>query len=81
MINSNRIKGRLVEMGMTNKDVAKELNLALSTVSQKINNIRPMTLTEAEKLRKLLKIKDSEFTAYFFYNDVALCNLREETVG
>lgn len=36
MINSNKIKGRMVEMGITQKDVARTLNIAPSTVSQKI---------------------------------------------
>lgn len=71
MINTNKIRGRIVELGMTQKDVASELKLALPTVSQKINNVRPMTLDEAEKLGKLLKIKDSEFTVYFFVNYIA----------
>ena len=42
MINSNKIKGRIVEMGFTQKDVAKRLKLSAPTVSQKINNLRPM---------------------------------------
>lgn len=71
MVNSNKIKGRIVELGMTYKDVAGALNIALPTVSQKINNVRPMNLDEAEKLGHLLKIRDGEFTAYFFVNYVA----------
>ena len=66
MLNTNKIRGRIVELGMTNKDVASALHIALPTVSQKINNVRPMTLNEAETLGKLLKIKSEDFTAYFF---------------
>ena len=61
MINSSKIKGKMVEMGINQKDVAKELNLAPPTVSQKINNIRPMDLDEAEALAKMLKIPLSDF--------------------
>ena len=68
MINTNKIKGRIVELGMTYKDVAAELELALPTVSQKINNVRPMYLDEAEKLARLLKIKPEDFAIYFFTN-------------
>ena len=71
MINTNKIKGRIVELGMTYKDVAAELELALPTVSQKINNVRPMYLDEAEKLARLLKIKPEDFAIYFFTNYVA----------
>lgn len=71
MINSSKIKGRMVEMGINQKDVAKELNLAPPTVSQKINNIRPMDLDEAEALAKMLKIPLSDFGEYFFSDTVA----------
>lgn len=71
MINSNKIKGRMVEMGITQKDVARTLNIAPPTVSQKINNVRPMDLNEAETLAKMLKIQPSEFGAYFFSDTVA----------
>ena len=53
MINSNKIKGRMVELGITQKDVAITLNIAPPTVSQKINNVRPMDLDEAEALAKM----------------------------
>lgn len=71
MVNSNKIKERIVELGMTNKDLASVLNLALPTISQKINNVRPMYLREAEVIGKLLKIKATEFTTYFFTEYVA----------
>lgn len=70
MINSSKIKGKMVEMGINQKDVAKELNLAPPTVSQKINNIRPMDLDEAEALAKMLKIPLSDFGEYFFSDTV-----------
>ncbi len=66
MINSNKIKGRMVELGVTQKDVAQHLGIAAPTVSQKINNIRPMDLTEAEKMAQMLKIPEEEFGEYFF---------------
>ncbi len=71
MINSNKIKGRMVELGITQKDVAKALNIAPPTVSQKINNVRPMDLNEAEELARILKILPSDFAEYFFSGSVA----------
>lgn len=67
MINTLKIKGRMAEMQITQKDVAKELKIAQPTANQKINNIRPMDLEEAEKLSTMLKIPPEEFSAYFFY--------------
>lgn len=66
MINTNKIKGRMAEMQLTQKEVAASLGLAQPTVNQKINNIRPMDLNEAEKLSVLLDIPPEEFSLYFF---------------
>lgn len=66
MINSKKIKGRLVELGMTQKDISSCLGISQPTVNQKINNIRPMGLDEAEKIADLLQISSEEFKEYFF---------------
>lgn len=65
MVNANKIKGRMRELGITQADVAKFLNVAQPTVNQKINNIRPFDLDEAEKFSNLLGIDTCEFGAYF----------------
>ena len=51
----------MVEMQITQKDVANFLGLAQPTVNQKLNNIRPMNLNEAEKISDLLNITPEEF--------------------
>lgn len=66
LINANKVKGRIVELGLTQKDVSVALGVAQPTINQKINNIRPMDLNEAEKLADLLKIKPEDFASYFF---------------
>lgn len=66
MINTRKIKGRLAELGLTQRDVSKTLGIAQSTVNQKINNNRPMNLDEAEQLAKILKLDTGEFGNYFF---------------
>lgn len=66
MLNVSKVRGRLAELGLTQKDVAQSLGIAVPTVSQKLNRIRPLTLDEAEKLAKLLRIEDSQFGEYFF---------------
>lgn len=68
MINTNKIKGRMRELNITQKDISEELGIAQPTVNQKINNIRPMGLEEAEKISELLEIRPAEFATYFFYN-------------
>lgn len=66
MINTRKIKTRMCELGLTQKDVAEALHIATPTANQKINNIRPMDLDEAENLTKVLKIDAGEFAEYFF---------------
>lgn len=67
MVNTRKIKARLVELGLSQKEAAKALGIAQPTVNQKINNVRPMDLDEAEKLANLLQLKSGEFQTYFFY--------------
>lgn len=66
MVNTNKIKGRMKELEITQADVAKCLKIAQPTANQKINNIRPFDLDEAEKLSDLLKIESGDFGSYFF---------------
>ncbi len=66
MLNESKIRGRMAERNITQKEVAAALGVAPATVSQKLNRIRPMNLDEAEKLAVLLGISDEEFGTYFF---------------
>ena len=77
MLNTNKIKGRLAELGMNQKDVANSLGIAQATASQKINNVRSMDIVEAEKLSELLQISVDEYGVYFFWNDSCAMQQKE----
>lgn len=66
MLNGNKIKGRMKELGFIQSDVAKRLKLAEATVSLKLNGKRPMDLEEARKLAEMLDISNEQFGTYFF---------------
>lgn len=66
MLNIAKVRGRMAELKLSQKDVAEALGIAVSTASQKLNRVRPMDLDEAEKLATLLKLEDSQFGEYFF---------------
>lgn len=66
VINTSKLKGRMVEKGITQKQMAEMLGIAPPTVCQKLNNIRSMDLSEAETLMHILDIKPDEFGVYFF---------------
>ena len=71
MVNTSKMKARMLEFELTQKDLAKALNIATSTMSQKLNNIRPMYLKEADILANLLKIDTNKFGEYFFTENIA----------
>lgn len=62
-INTNRLKGRIKELGLTR--IAKALNLSTSTVNLKLNGLRPMSLDEAEMVEVVLHISNENFGRYF----------------
>ena len=73
MINKRKIKARMVELGLIQKDLMGPdcLNCALPTVSQKINGRRPITVDQAERLGKKLQLNDREYFEFFFANKSA----------
>lgn len=66
MVNSNKIKDRMIEKRITQKKMAFTLGMAQPTLCQKINNVRPMSLEDAEKISNLLDISSKDFPGYFF---------------
>lgn len=66
MLNVDKVRGRMAELRLTQKDVAQALGIAVPTASQKLNRVRPMDLDEAEKLATLLGIGKENFGEYFF---------------
>ena len=67
MIDANKIRGRITEMGMTHQQVAKEIGMSAKTFSIKLNNGK-FGLDEADKMVEVLKIDQPE--KYFFKNVV-----------
>lgn len=72
MINPNLLKAKLKEIGKTQTDLAQYVGVAVSTMNQKINGVRPLGIYEAEKIAKYLKISDRDFSTYFFGSASAL---------
>ena len=66
MVNTNKLKGKMKELQITQLDVAKALSLSPPPGSQKLNNVRDFNLEEAEKLSNMLHIESGEFGEYFF---------------
>lgn len=64
--NTDRIKARMDELNITQAQLAQKIGIATPTICQKINNIRPFSLDEAERVANVLDIPDKDFGRYFF---------------
>lgn len=78
MLNTLKIKARIVELGLNQRDVAKALNISLPAANQKINGVRPLNMHEARKISKLLRIEDIEFVKFFY---IDCCVMQENDGG
>ena len=65
MINTAKIRGRIVEKGLTIQAIAPKIQCSPYTLGQKIANETPMNLEEAISLSRELEIKEDEFAEFF----------------
>ena len=63
-INSKKLKGRIVEFGFTQTDIAEKLGLSPTAFNNKLNERTEFTASEISKLSCILKIKNKD--EYFF---------------
>lgn len=67
MVNLNRLRGRIVEKGVTNEMVAAAAGIDLSTFYRKMNsNGEKFTIKEANAIVAFLDLSAEEATAIFF---------------
>ena len=66
MINSKALRTLMIDQSVTYDQLADLLGLSPVTIRQKIYNVRPMKLSEAEKIQSALHIPDVAFAQIFF---------------
>lgn len=66
MVNTEALMARAQGLGIAQKEIAAKVGISQSALSKKINNVRPMTLEEAEKIAGVLKIEPRFWMGYFF---------------
>lgn len=71
LVDSKRIRARMIMLGLRNRDLAKVWGCTEQTVSQKLNGTRPLSLDEANKLAQLLKLSDVEYYVFLFKPKIA----------
>lgn len=86
MVNSLKVKARIMELGLNQEDVAKKLGIDYSTLNLKINNNRRFYFDEIGKLCEILGINTSSQLHEYFGVDFLILtesrqNATEDTVG
>ena len=71
LVDSKRIRARMIMLGLRNRDLAKAWGGAEQTASQKLNGTRPLSLEEANKLAQLLKLSEVEYYVFLFKSEIA----------
>lgn len=69
MTDTNKLKGRLLEKGLTQSDVAAKLGISYQSFNYKLNNIREFKASEIKRLCVILDISNKD--DYFFYNQIS----------
>lgn len=64
MTNTNLLKAKIKELGMTQEEVADRIGISTASFNYKINNKRDFTANEILRLSDALKIENKE--SYFF---------------
>lgn len=62
----NKLKGKLVENEMDFKSLVKPLGVNYSTVQKRMSGQSEFKISEANEMRKLLKLTDQEVIEIFF---------------
>lgn len=66
----SKLLGRIKECGLNQTTLAKQIDMGVSTLSEKLNNKYTFTMKEITTIRKALRIPKEEIGVYFFAEKV-----------
>lgn len=66
MVNTQKLIERMKELGISQQQLADICSVKRPTINQKLHGVRPISLSEAQIIQKVLDIPENEFGAYFF---------------
>lgn len=75
-MNDRKIKAKMVELNITQKDLAMELGISVQNLNAKLNGRATFNILEAACLTKVLKINDP--IEIFFANNVPKMQQRNQ---
>ena len=80
MVNTNMLKGKIVENGLSVADVAKAIGISTASMYRKITNCgESMLVREAYAIGHLLQLTAAEMNSIFFASTVS--KMRQEEGG
>lgn len=65
-MNTRKLKGKMVEKGMSTEILAAELGVTRSTVYRKLSAGKKITIGEAQKIKDALDLTNEEASEIFF---------------
>ena len=71
VVNTNKLKGKIVEKGLNVTEVARAIEIDPSTLYRKLANADTISIGEADAIRRVLALSPDEAAAIFFNSDVA----------
>lgn len=72
MVNVNKLKGKIIENGMNVSDLAEIMGIDTSTLYRKLSrNGENISIKEADKISKVLKLTPAEASSIFFSQYIA----------
>lgn len=72
MVNVNKLKGKIIEKGLSIEKVAQAINIDTSTLYRKLRNDgEKITIKEADQIVNFLLLDSAEATSIFFSQFVA----------
>lgn len=72
MVNTLKLKAKIVEKGLAQEHVAMQLRMTNATLNYKLNNKTEFKASEIKKLSEILHLTNDEVGAIFFADDVDL---------
>ena len=80
MVKTNKVKGRIVELGIGYNEIAEYIGIDRTTLSLKLSNERRIYLIEVAKLCEILQINTTEQLKTYFNLDFLLLPSSHENV-
>jgi DNA-binding XRE family transcriptional regulator len=70
-MNVNKLKGKIVEQGITTAQLAKQIGVNRATLYRKLANPDTISLKDIAAIIRILNLNANETTAIFFNDPVA----------